>query len=90
MNKLVPASTKIRPSRVKNIDTDRLQRRQVYLSIMMDNANENFPRRKSFVEKAQEMYAVENELAARDVTFNRRTLPNSHSPTIQHRSKPCT
>lgn len=27
----VPASTRVRPSRVRNIDTDRLQRRYAYL-----------------------------------------------------------
>lgn len=57
---------------------------------MMDNANDHFPRRKAFVEKAQELYAIENALEERGHTFDRKTLPNSHSPTIQHRSQPCT
>ena len=81
----VPASTKVRVSRIKNIETERLVRRQAYLDVMMDNPNEHFPRRRAFVEKAQEMYAIENALEERGHTFARRTIPNSHTPTIQHR-----
>lgn len=75
----------MRVSRIKNIDTDRLARRQQFLVGMMENANKHFENRRPFVEKAIELYAIENALEERGHTFDRKTLPNTHSPEPKRR-----
>lgn len=67
----VPASTRIRPSRVHNIDTDRLQRRHDWLTEHAAELARNIDGpdnpggRKRLRELACEVLAVENELAQR-------------------------
>lgn len=71
----VPASTPIRCSRVGNVDTDRLIRRAEFLHAMADGGFRDMPTRRPFVQRAAEMFAIENEIDRREVPFfRRRTL----------------
>jgi hypothetical protein len=74
MNPIVPASTKIRPSRVGNMETERLLRRQAFLVAMADDGFRDCGQRRQFVDKARELRSVENELDLRSVAYQRRTL----------------
>jgi hypothetical protein len=69
-NQFVPASTPIRASRVANIDDDR---RHGHLASMFDMPHP-WDRRRTFAEKARELHAIENALADRGWTFDRRTV----------------
>lgn len=61
----VPASTPIRRSKVRNIDTDRLSRRREFLrSLIKDRAGE-LENRIDFVWRAAELHAIETELESR-------------------------
>lgn len=82
MSTPVPASTSIRRSRVANIDTDRLLRRQAYIAGEIDGHFPSAPTRHPFVLRAQEMFAVENELDARGVDYQRRTLTRIQADAI--------
>lgn len=71
----VPASVSIRCSRVGNVDTDRLVRRAEALHAMADNNFRDEPTRRPFVQRAAELFAIENEIDRREVPFfRRRTL----------------
>lgn len=76
MNPIVPASTKIRPSRVGNMDANRLMARQGFLVAMADNGFRDCGQRRQFVDKVAELRAIENELDRRglDCAYTRRTL----------------
>lgn len=76
----VPASTAIRASRVANIDTDRLVRRQAFLVGLFDTPHP-FDRRRGFAERARELHAIENMLHERGVLFTRRTVRFQPNPT---------
>lgn len=75
MKNMVPASTPIRRSRVQFIDPDRLNRRQQFLVELADSGFCDEPNRRPFVQRAQELLAVEEEMHARGMSFARRTLP---------------
>ena len=63
---VIPADVKIRRNRVQNVDTDRLQRRRVFLiDLVVINAGRTLPNRNAFVMKAAELMSIENELIAR-------------------------
>jgi hypothetical protein len=64
-NQLVPVTTRVRPSRVHNIDTDRLQRRLEYLTANRDGLAYACDGRKALRELAHEILAIEAELSAR-------------------------
>lgn len=74
MSQFVPASTRIRRSRARNIDTDRLLRRQAFLVDLLRNNSRSLERRKDFVERAAELAAIENALDQRDVQYVRVTM----------------
>lgn len=78
----VPASTSIRRSRTHNIDTDRLLRRQQYLVDLADDGFDNCERRREFVQYAQELFAIENELDNRQISYTRRTLTRAQSDAM--------
>lgn len=71
---IVPATTTIRRSRVGNIDTDRLLRRQAHLVAAATDFFQECQSRAQFRNRADELYAIENELDLRGASYTRRTL----------------
>lgn len=67
----VPATTRIRSSRVGNIDTDRLRRRAVHLRRTLPSWAKACDGRKELRDRAREMLAVEAELERRGVDPHR-------------------
>ena len=74
MQEQVPATRRIRLSRVHNIDTDRLMRRRSHLVGIADDGFRVCARRLEMVQIARELFAIENELQVRGVTIQRRSL----------------
>lgn len=75
MKELVPASTKISPNRVGNIDTDRLRRRAAWFDEVGPDGLTNKTRiarecdgRKRMRDVAREILEVQRELERRDLT----------------------
>jgi len=67
MDAAVPATTKVKYTRVRNIDTDRLQRRQRYLRRTMPSWARKADGRADLRQRAREMLACQAELRARGV-----------------------
>ena len=69
----VPASTSIRCSRVRYIDTDRLLRRLAYLGEHLADRYPNplYESRADFRGRVREIIAVEDELDRRDIEYTR-------------------
>lgn len=65
MSQPVPASTKIRRSRVSNIDLDRLQRRRTFLIDSVTVGSRDFENRMDWVVRVAELAAIERELVKR-------------------------
>lgn len=65
----VPASTKIRFTRVPNIDTDRLVRRQVFLRTHGPAMARSADARIEVRHIAREVLTIEAELTARGIAF---------------------
>lgn len=82
----VPFTVKIRPSRVKNIETERLIGRQGVLVDMMTNQTALFEQRREMVNKAMELFAIENEMDDRGISYTRRTFTAEQSQAISTRS----
>lgn len=74
MSQFVPASTRIRRSRARNVDTDRLLRRQAFLVDLLRNNSRSFVSRHNFALRAAELAAIENALDQRDVQYVRVTM----------------
>lgn len=64
-SQLVPASTKVRASRVRFVDTDRLARRLAWLNENKASLARGFDGRKPLRELAREIHTVQVELARR-------------------------
>lgn len=79
---IVPSTTRVRPSRVANIDADRLLRRQAHIVGLADAGFRETRRRREMVELAVELFAIENELDRRGVLFARRTLTAEQSAAM--------
>lgn len=79
---LVPAARRIRRSKVRNIDTDRLQRRQAHIVSVAEGGFQDVGQRRQMVDLAQELFAIENELDARGVSYDRRSLPREVSDAM--------
>lgn len=62
----VPASTKINPNKVANIDTDRLRRRAQWLDDNKGRIARSFDGRKPMRDLAREILEVQRELARRE------------------------
>ena len=69
MNPPVPASTRIRRSRVGNMDVARLARRYAFLLNLVHNESHTFTTRHNFAVRAAELQAVQNELRLRRMPF---------------------
>lgn len=67
----VPASRRVRPSRVRNIDTDRLRRRYTFLVQNRAAIARATDGRKGLQEYARELLTIESELARRSETIQR-------------------
>lgn len=65
MTATVPSSTRIRRSRVGNIDTDRLTRRARHLRGVLLFEGHTFATRHNFVMRAAEFSAINRELGRR-------------------------
>lgn len=63
--KVVPASTRVRPSKVENIETERLIRRMHWLQEQKSTLGQKADSRKRLREIALEDYAIFDELASR-------------------------
>lgn len=74
MTNTIPPSTRIRRSRVGNVDTDRLVARQVHIATMAVAGFAECTTRRPFVDRALELHAIENEMDRRGAIFARRTL----------------
>lgn len=79
---IVPSTTRVRRSRVANIDTDRLMRRQAHIVGLADAGFRDARRRVEMVDLARELFAIENELDARAVSYTRRTLTAAISDAL--------
>ena len=62
----VPASTKIRFTRVGNVDTDRLVRRRAHIVATKAEFARNADARIELRQRARELFAIEAELVRRD------------------------
>jgi hypothetical protein len=62
---MVPVHTPCKRSRVHNIDTDRLQRRRLFLAITIKQFARQFEARVEFVARVAELHAIECELVKR-------------------------
>lgn len=65
MGELVPASTRVRPSRVRNIDTDRLERRYAWLIENRSRIARSADGRLELRQFARELLTIEHELERR-------------------------
>lgn len=72
---IVPPSTRVRTSRVKNIETERLVARLAYLGEHLSDPAPNvlYDSRAEFRGRVREVVAIEDELAKRDVAYERVT-----------------
>lgn len=82
MNATVPPDRRVRPSRVQNIDTDRLVARQQFIVGLARDNFRDCGQRRNMVNLSIELFAIENQLADRGVQFVRRTLTRQQSDAM--------
>ena len=80
----VPDTTAIKRSRVGNIDTDRLHRRQQRLDKDIRLSEAQFGTRIKFAYRAAELDAVEKELVGRGEQFSQSPLTPRPLYTVEH------
>lgn len=61
----VPAHKSIRRNRVRNVDTDRLRARRLYVATLMRDHSRAIESRHEYVMRAAELVAIERELVDR-------------------------
>lgn len=78
----VPPSRRVRPSRAHNIDNDRLLARQAFIVGLANDSFATCGRRRDMVNLSIELFAIENVLDDRGVSYTRRTLTRAQSDAM--------